>query len=65
MAKGVYAPLYTREREALIKFAMREDRDPRAQAARFIREGLKAAGALTETTTAPAPELASAAGVGC
>jgi hypothetical protein len=44
--KGIYVPLYTREREALIKFAMREDRDPRVQAARFIREGLKAAEAL-------------------
>ena len=48
MAKGVYAPLYTREREALVRFAEREDRDPRVQAARFIREGLERAGALNQ-----------------
>ena len=59
MAKGVYAPLYTQEREALIKFAMKEDRDPRVQAARFIREGLKAVGALTDPATRPDPKPAA------
>jgi hypothetical protein len=48
MARGVNVPLYEREREALIEFAIREDRDPRIQAARFIREGLERAGALND-----------------
>jgi hypothetical protein len=59
MPKGVYVPIYTCEREALIKFAMKEDRDPRVQAARFIREGLKAAGALDEEQARTAIEAAS------
>jgi hypothetical protein len=55
MAKSVYVPLYTREREALIKYAILAHRDPRVQAARFIREGLKAAGALDDAKSAGSP----------
>ena len=45
--------------DALCDFAWRQDRDPRRQAERFIREGLIREGALPESKTAPA-EPASA-----
>jgi len=64
MARSIYVPLTTPAKEALYELAEREDRDPRIQAARFIREGLERAGALTD----PAQHLvagsrAAAAGV--
>lgn len=42
------------EHAALQAIARQEDRDPRRQAARLVREGLLAAGVLTEAKTAPA-----------
>jgi hypothetical protein len=57
VARGIFVPLPDVPREVLYELAEREDRDPRVQAARFIREGLELAGALTDTTrqtTAPA-----------
>ena len=53
----MYLPLDEPIKKALLDYARREDRDPRVQAVRFVREGLKQAGALTDTTrqtTAPA-----------
>lgn len=43
---SITAPLRPIEAEALLAFARREDRDPRRQAQRFIREGLERVGAL-------------------
>ncbi len=48
MARGIFVPLPDVPREALYELAEREDRDPRVQAARFIREGLARAGVLTD-----------------
>jgi hypothetical protein len=42
----MYLPLTDREKSALRELSEREDRDPRFQAARFVREGLERAGAL-------------------
>jgi hypothetical protein len=44
--KTIGVRLYADELEALRTVAQREDRDPRRQAARIIREGLVALGAL-------------------
>ncbi len=47
--RPIYVPLPDdRTRRALVNIAEREFRDPRAQAAKFIVEGLQRAGALTE-----------------
>lgn len=46
--------------DALRNLAWREDRDPRRQAERFIREGLIREGALTESTTAAGQQAATA-----
>lgn len=43
----MYLPLTDREKAALRELSEREDRDPRFQAARFVREGLERAGALS------------------
>ena len=57
--RPIYVPLPDEPtRRALVNIAEREFRDPRAQAAKFIVEGLKRAGALptddqpTDLTTA-------------
>ncbi len=52
MARGIFVPLPDVPREALYELAEREDRDPRVQAARFIREGLQRAGVLTDDRSA-------------
>ena len=44
----IYLTLRADEAEALRELARQEDRDPRRQAARFVREGLKQAGVLRE-----------------
>jgi hypothetical protein len=45
--RGIYVPLPDpAARRALVNMAEREQRDPRQQAARFILDGLRAAGAL-------------------
>ena len=56
MTRGIYTPLNGDVKRALIDFAEQVDRDPRFQAARFVREGLVRAGALppAEQKTAPA-----------
>jgi hypothetical protein len=46
--RSIYVPLDDRERKALRDLAEREDRDPRQQAARFVREGLRREGALED-----------------
>ena len=47
--RPIYVPLPDEQtRRALVNIAEREFRDPRAQAAKFIVEGLKRAGALTD-----------------
>ena len=55
---AVYVPLPRDVKDALLTLAEREDRDPRRQAARLLREGLLRAGALptddTLTTGSPA-----------
>jgi hypothetical protein len=55
----MYLPLNEPEKKALLELARREDRDPRFQAARFVREGLERAGAFGDLKNAPA-EPASA-----
>ena len=47
----LYIPLAEHEKQALLALARSEDRDPRSQAARFVREGLVRAGALPITVT--------------
>lgn len=47
--KTIQVPISSNEREALLALAWREDRDPRHQAARLLREGLARAGVLVET----------------
>ncbi len=44
--KQIYISLRPAEAEALLELCRREDRDPRRQAARLLREGLLRAGAL-------------------
>ena len=46
MRRGIYVPLPSREREALFALADSEWRSPREQAAKFLVESLRAAGAL-------------------
>ncbi len=47
--RPIYVPLPDEQtRRALVNIAEREFRDPRAQAAKFIVEGLQRAGALTD-----------------
>ena len=62
MAQRVYVPLYRQEIDALVRLAEREDRDPRRQAARLLREALERAGTLPpddKLTTSPrGPEAA-------
>jgi hypothetical protein len=45
------------EREALITLAQRERRDPRDQAALFVRDGLQRAGLLPTDTTPPTTQI--------
>lgn len=44
--------LYERDRQALIRYAQDQYRDPRLQAALLIRRGLEAAGYLPENAAA-------------
>ena len=44
--RAVYVPLSADEMEALKALGRREDRDPRRQAKRILREGLEHAGVL-------------------
>ena len=57
---AVYVPLPHDVKDALLSLASREDRDPRRQAARLIREGLERAHVLNdqtnETAGSPAPK---------
>lgn len=57
MARGIYVPLDGELKRALVDVAVQQDRDPRFQAARFVREGLERVGALPsgEQKTTPAP----------
>ena len=50
----MYLPLSEQEKKALRDLAAREDRDPRQQAARFVREGLRREGALRDEDREPA-----------
>ena len=43
---AVYVPLPRDVKDALLTLAEREDRDPRRQAARLLRQALEQAGAL-------------------
>jgi hypothetical protein len=45
--------LESQERDALIALAQRERRDPRDQAALFVRDGLKRVGLLPADTPTP------------
>jgi hypothetical protein len=47
---AVYVPLPHDVKDALLSLASREDRDPRRQAARLIREGLERARVLSDHT---------------
>ncbi len=58
--KMVYVPLYQNEIDALVRFSDRKDRDPRKQAARFVREGLIRAGVLTDERSDAAAAAAAA-----
>ncbi len=58
--RAIYVPVTEPMRRALNDLAEREYRDPRDQAAYFIADGLKRAGALTERMTAPDSKSASA-----
>jgi hypothetical protein len=49
----MYLPLTERERAALRALAQTEDRDPRYQAARIVREALREAGALDRADDDP------------
>jgi len=57
--KTIGVRLYEEELEALRAIAQQEDRDPRRQAARLVREGLIRAG-LLESPTAAGHQPASA-----
>ena len=62
--RGIYVPVTDPiARRALVNLAEREMRDPRSQAAVLILDGLRAAGALPETKTAPAIQPATAVNV--
>jgi hypothetical protein len=50
LRRGIYVPLPSREREALLELADSEWRSPREQAAKFVVEGLRQAGALPSDT---------------
>ncbi len=51
--RPIYVPLPDEQtRRALVNLAESEFRDPRAQAAKFIVEGLKRAGVLTDARPA-------------
>ncbi len=51
--RPIYVPLPDEQtRRALVNVAESEFRDPRAQAAKFIVEGLKRAGALSDDRSA-------------
>jgi hypothetical protein len=56
---SINAPLRPIEAEALLDYSRSQDRDPRRQAQRFIREGLERVGALPTESLAvarlPAP----------
>lgn len=65
--RAVYVELPLPVAEALVGLALREFRDPRAQATKFVVEGLRRAGALpheepadalTAATTEPQPRMA-------
>ena len=56
----VNVPLRPEEIDGLLALSQREERDPRRQAARLLREGLIRAGVLTESKTAADPQSASA-----
>jgi len=60
MRRNVYVPLDQHEVGALVRLAEREDRDPRHQAARLLREALRQAGTLTadDQLTPAAPPTA-------
>jgi hypothetical protein len=47
----MYLPLTEREKSALREYSELEDRDPRIQAARFVREGLERVGILEPTAS--------------
>jgi hypothetical protein len=52
--RPIYVPLPDEQtRRALVNVAEREFRDPRAQAAKYIVEGLKRAGILTDQKPDP------------
>ncbi len=57
----MYLPLDEPIKRALLDYARHEDRDPRIQAVRFVREGLKRAGALTDERPTGPRELEAAA----
>jgi hypothetical protein len=60
MPRGIYVPLPSREREALFDLADQEWRSPREQAAKFVVDGLKAAGVLaTDQADRPADQAAT------
>lgn len=52
--KRITAPLRPIEAEALLGYSRAQDRDPRRQAQRFIREGLERVGALPDESLAVA-----------
>ena len=59
--RRISVPIHDEQtRRALVNLAEREMRDPRDQAAYFILQGLRAAGALPNTKTAAGVESASA-----
>ncbi len=54
--RRVNVPLRPEEIDGLLTLSQREERDPRRQAARLLREGLVRAGVLTtDVRQAPAP----------
>jgi hypothetical protein len=55
LRRGIYVPLPSREREALFALADSEWRSPREQAAKFVVESLRAAGALPADSPATDP----------
>ena len=60
--RGIYVPLPPQAREALFDWTDNEWRSPREQAAKFVVEGLRSAGALpTEQTASHCAEAATVA----
>jgi hypothetical protein len=58
--RGIYVPVSDPiARRALVNLAEREMRDPRAQAAYLILEGLRQRGALTDPASSPDPKTAA------